>query len=41
MELSPVTIGTLGVAVLLILLRVSMSTAGAKKVRRRRTPPQR
>lgn len=38
MELSPVTIGMLGVAVLLILLRVSMSTAGAKKVRRRRTP---
>ena len=38
MELSPITIGMLAVAVLLVLLRVSMGTSGAKKVRRRRTP---
>ena len=35
MELSPITIGMLGVAVLLVLFRVSLSTKGAKKVRRR------
>lgn len=35
MELSPITIGMLVVAVLLVMLRVSMSTKGAKKVRRR------
>lgn len=35
MEFSPITIGMLVVAALLIMLRVSMSTKGAKKVRRR------
>lgn len=35
MELSPITIGMLVVALLLVVLRVSMSTKGAKKVRRR------
>ena len=38
MELSPITIGMLVVAALLVMLRVSMSTKGAKNVRRRRTP---
>ena len=37
MELSPITIGMLVVAALLVMLRVSMSTKGAKKVRRRGT----
>ena len=36
MELSPITIGMLVVAALLVMLRVSMSTKGAKKVRRRK-----
>lgn len=35
MEFSPVTIGMLGVAVLLILFRLSLSSKGAKKARRR------
>ena len=35
MELSPITVGMVAVAVLLIVLRVSMNTMGAKKVRRR------
>ena len=35
MELSPVTVGMLGVALLLILFRLSLSTKGAKKARRR------
>lgn len=35
MELSPVTIGMLGVAALLILFRLSLSTKAAKKTRRR------
>ena len=37
MELSPITIGMLVVAALLVMLRVSMSTKGANKVRRRGT----
>ncbi|MDQ3170760.1 MAG: hypothetical protein M3Q55_11535 [Acidobacteriota bacterium] len=39
MELSPITIGMMAVAVLLIILRFSMGTAGAKKVRRRTPGP--
>ena len=39
MELSPITIGMMAVAVLLIVLRVSMGTAGAKKVRSRTPGP--
>ena len=35
MELSPVTVGILVVAALLIVFRMSLSTKGAKKVRRR------
>ena len=38
MEFSPITIGMLVVAALLVLLRVSMSTESAKKVRRRALP---
>lgn len=39
MELSPITIGMLVVAALLVMLRVGMSTKGAKKVRRRTPGP--
>jgi len=35
MDLSPVTVGMLGVAVLLILFRLSLSSKAAKKARRR------
>jgi hypothetical protein len=35
MELSPIAVGMVFVALLLVVLRVSMSTKGAKKVRRR------
>lgn len=35
MELSPITVGMLVVGALLILFRVSLSSKGAKKVRRR------
>lgn len=38
MDLSPITIGMFVVAALLVLLRVSMSTEAAKKVRRRAQP---
>lgn len=38
MDFSPITIGMLVVAILLVMLRVGMSTPGAKKVRRRRPP---